>query len=438
MSELSPDCLRTLYQESASMFLLSASDKVQDQTNNMKNTYIQSSKDLILRSMYDSSPTDDISKVENRDHVSCILSSSSSIDVGYNSQSPFRCTGTNQTSIPSDLEDKEFACFEKNFQSLRESTDVSSSNSIQQMAEAFSNYMLSAPIIQHGHRNVVRTDFYCSSCGLPYMPIHSSNNSTQARATIRLKTLKRGKTRKRRASRYNAAKYTRDHVILQKHRGGGKSFSNPMNTGNHSHHGSAVAAQEAAYTTLKTKHASMRIRDGIAKHCIVYKCSCGNTQSFKGFSACKNKEDQKIIPPKNEEVKINNLEHRMKNNNNSRCRSDDNLKKQTNNIDDLDGKFLALPSSKPSLLDMSSDKSCRSDDNLKKQTNNIDDLDGDFLALPSSKTSLLDTSSDKSKPRKLPLSLPAGKPPKKRKAAKPNKPKSNKSGLHDFLSSLND
>ena len=362
--QLSSDCLRTLYQESASMFLLSSHVHTSQEFDKSEINPMQSARSLILRSMYNKYPL----QPGKPDHATCILSNAENVSSLESNR--FR-SGAYVTSLTEDAEEKEFSILEQKMEELRECRLTT----VEQRAEVFSKHMLNSSELKTGS-TVIRSDFNCSSCGLPYFPIQGNNC---VGSKVQLKRLKRGRTRRRRASRYAAAKYTLDNDILQKHRGGGKAFTSSIN----SSHGSAVASVMETNLALKKAHNLRRISDGISKHCIVYKCSCGHNQSFKG------------------------------------CRRQNNNEKNTKQESGDRKKHLLTTSGKKNY------KKKNGNENVSQKGAN--EFDRDFLALtPVAKT-----------PNSANSSLLLSKGKKRR--AKPKKAKpSSKSGLHDFLSSLND
>ena len=146
-----------------------------------------------------------------------------------------------------------------------------------QLAESIADNMLTNI---SANQKMLRHDFYCKGCGNPLLPspLSLDENGLQS-SKIRLKSIKRGKARKRRASRQAAKKYTYDTNILQKHKGGGRSFAQGKTNG----HGNAVASVMSTQEALKKNNAIRRIGDGISKNCISYKCCCGTVQCIKGM-----------------------------------------------------------------------------------------------------------------------------------------------------------
>jgi hypothetical protein len=373
MAELSPDCLRTLYQESASMFLLSSHEKTSSPQKSDKLSEFdptQTAGSLILRSLYDTHPF----IAGNSDYASCI--ESNGINVGLESNR--LRSGEHVTSLSTDAEEKEFSKLGQRIQELRECGTRKVSCSMKQKAEVFSDYMLNSSPLHVDKNIMIKKDFYCPACGSPYFQIQKSNI---VNSKIRLKTLKRGRSRRRRASRYTAAKFTLDREILQKHRGGGRTFSTNSSPMNNFSHGSAVASVMETRLALKKTHALRRERDGISKHCINYKCSCGHIQSFKGFRRIRDQNKDS--------------------------------KQKGRNIKNKKGS-LATSGKQIDRSKIPDDKICQQ----SRQANH--ELNCDFVSF-------------NPVPAQSSLSLD-----KKKKKKKPPKKKSSKSGLHDFLSSLND
>ena len=144
----------------------------------------------------------------------------------------------------------------------------------------------------------VNCDYYCTTCGTPYLLVGEQQQHTQytgacAATTVRIRSLKRGKTRRRRASRKRASAFVRNYDRLMKNRGGGKSFSNVShnsvthtdvgNSGTGISHGSAVMAAAAVELSLKECHGWRSVGDGMSKNCVVYTCGyCGTKRRLKG------------------------------------------------------------------------------------------------------------------------------------------------------------
>lgn len=323
---MDPNHLRTLYQEGASMYLLSCRSgnssgnssgstcstntslkQLTSKNNQSQFNPIQSARSLILNSIYNKGNNDNKNSKHSTDahHRSCIIAGSEHMGKNMKKNNVTK-------TIPADLEEQEFAALEQTLNELRECQ--SQSASIRQKSEIISsNYfkrhnnshrdakqnssplrkgsaVLSLNVGGNDERDAVNSEFYCPSCGLPYFTsiatsnLDSSDNENVITdySKVRLKPMKRGRTRRRRASRHVASKIVFDKDILQKHRGGNKSFLSPSPTSSYSH-GSAIATVVATKVALKNIQAMRRIGDGMSKHCISYTCSCGYEQSFKGF-----------------------------------------------------------------------------------------------------------------------------------------------------------
>ena len=256
-----PDNLRLLYQEAASIFLSSC------QGSNDETT--ETARSLILNSFYNLPPTNSIDYNNTR---KCIVSSNNYMGDIVSTH--------NATAISPDNEEKEFQVLEQKFELLKECNE--DKTSIERKVEICQSLMdLNSKL--ENQRNRIMSDFYCVACGSPYLTM--GNDVENECTKIRLKRLKRGRTRRRRASRKVAAKITFDNEILQKHKGGGKSFSKSISTSstNVFSHGAAVASVMDTRIALKNTQAMRSTRDGTAKHAISYKCSCGNEQLFKGL-----------------------------------------------------------------------------------------------------------------------------------------------------------
>ncbi len=459
MARLNSDYLRTLYQESASMFLLSCqslnnanqedivvSDEQQlskkKKTNELEFGPMQTARSLVLRSLYDKDPL----TASKSDYSVCIDSNSSGsrsmAETNYSrsgahvvsssssstTPTPTPLTTTTTDSFSSTQKKKrEDGIDQKKIETTNSDCAVNTSantlSSIRQTAETISNFMSSSSMaagsIRNGNDNIIRSDFYCKSCGLPYFSASSKIINGQRRgdnsemagnngksnfsnlyldSRIRLTSLKRGRTRRRRASRYAAKQYTFDYDILQKHRGGGKKFSStvtPMKATKTTpttaiSHGSVVASVMETRIALKRKQAMRRTRDGISKHCVTYKCSCGCTQSFKGFRAQERSDNIQINHPN---FGANFLATGGGNRDSNRRRGNYNHFEKSNHRSSLKGK-------------------------------NDSPDDGSFLALTPLTTG-----------KNVDILVSSKK---RAKIKKPKKGNQGKSSLNDFLSSLND
>jgi hypothetical protein len=122
------------------------------------------------------------------------------------------------------------------------------------------------------------SDFVCLACGTPSYPHHvnqlqasNDNPATPAETSqIILRPLKRGRTRRRRASRSKASQLSRES-LLQKRLGGGTNVNNQLR-------------KDALLESKMLKLASFyRLSDGRCRHCVVVKCGhCGNERKRKG------------------------------------------------------------------------------------------------------------------------------------------------------------
>lgn len=141
-------------------------------------------------------------------------------------------------------------------------------------------------------------DFLCRGCGSMLRPGVDGT-------TVRLRRLRRGRTRRRRASRHQAAAKVADAQSL-KHRGGGRQwstsgatvpsspvplFSPGPNSGSadiDARYGTASAAAAKVQSSLERKrdHVLRRVGDGTSRHCVVYTCGeCGTKLKLKGVPA---------------------------------------------------------------------------------------------------------------------------------------------------------
>ena len=392
------DNLRTLYQESASLFLSACAQKKKQKATPpapqaFDPTIMATARSLMLRSMYDTPISSSISSGNNS---KCIVSKSSITTNNSETVNLIRSGGM-AVSVPVETGEEEVSRVMEQHDKFRDTImfadEMNAEVDVRQLADSIASDMFSTfmSVVSDMHRNTVRHDFFCKSCGGPLLPLPlcidggMGMGMTMTTSTIRLKTLKRGKSRRRRASRLAAKKYAFDSNILQKHKGGGRSFSHShasagAGAGMASSHGSAVASVMDTQAALKAGHAARRIRDGISKNCISYKCGCGHEQSMKG-----------VRRQRGNEVDMGNKQ----------------------------AKDLNTKQSHPSAK--------RTGGRTNVQVVSRDDSE-DFMQLSGSTTNPVPET--KLKP------LQQGK---KRKAtpAKPKKP-AKKSGLSDFLSSLND
>lgn len=331
---MDPNQLRTLYQESASLFLLSSckSSKSQHSKNQIIEKHhfdpVQSARSLIFHSMYNR-------KANNpgvNDQRCCVVSNGERIQI--DNATANHSMYSQVVTLSSDVIDNEFTIMDQIFQEFRECQLDQSS--IQRKAEICSNRIGKNCTLANG-RYMIRSDFHCTSCGMPYFVKDGGGNELN----IRLKSIRRGRTRRRRASRCIATKHTFDNEILQKHaNGGGKSFAKSNSSS--SSHGSKVASFMESKVALKNSHVMRRIRDGTSKHCISYVCSCGSEASYKGLKRFNTgKSDEQFDVDKSSISKKE--QGKTWNNNNSVSQGINGLKRSS---DDLDFLPLTLDSNK--------------------------------------------------------------------------------------------
>jgi len=159
-------------------------------------------------------------------------------------------------------------------------SDEPVTSSIAEVAQALPLNLFS-PLSLDADRNTISSDYFCVTCGVSFL------FTPQIMSSIRIRSLKKGKSRRRRASRLKASKLIKDREILQKHRGGGRSFAG--NSVNNSH-GGTVMAVENIKLSLKESHEYRRVKDGMSKNCVVYTCGfCGNKYRWKGL--CKKRKE---------------------------------------------------------------------------------------------------------------------------------------------------
>lgn len=293
MATANEEILRSRYQQAASLFLLSTlsnhDSSYQGKQKKKKNEFdpLETAKSLMLRSIYDVSHSfkeSDFSTQEARNNARCILPNDGGTKLKEAQLYHFK-SGARTTSIPADNLQHERTKLDE--EQIRELNIMGgkSTTSIAEKSKLFSKLIGSG---DHGTSKIfngLSSDFYCSSCGLPYFTPFLQEGTGVLDAKVRLKPIKPSRTKRRRASRYMAAKNTFENEILQKHKGGGKKFGTTVATGSSNiSHGSAVATIMETNTALKQGHEVRRINDGIAKHFVVYKCSyCEHEQVFKGL-----------------------------------------------------------------------------------------------------------------------------------------------------------
>ncbi len=327
-TNISDDILRARYQQAASFFLLSTLSNYEHKPTYNKRTNefnpLQTAKSLMLRSMYDeshfsyeSSSSHNRRKEDDAIHYTrtqCILSNDDERQRKKEQLCHLKSGASSRTTSISleKLQDDNETEFHKQ-QLIREEVNTScgkSTTSIQQKAALFAKMIGDGDDNStnnvHTMFNGLSNDFFCNSCALPlftpFLPNGEESSTQEANkseyvlsdAKVRLKTLKSSRTKRRRASRYMAAKHTFENDILQKHRGGGKKFATGSSISKgiqgtvgdnvYMSHGSAVATMMETNVALKQGNEIRRIHDGIAKHCVVYTCSyCGHKHVLKGF-----------------------------------------------------------------------------------------------------------------------------------------------------------
>ena len=373
----SAQTLRSIYQETAALFLQSCASSTGKRKDISKQSCEASiARELILNSMHEADYRAD------RDDSKCISSNDTFIETSQ--EINIVRSGGSKETVAYDVADQEavktFNLYQTQKKLLgQKSTDIS----IKEFAKSLADSMFTSK------RDMIRHDFYCKGCGHNLLPSpfaidvndsHGCNN-----AQIRLKTANRGKTRRRRASRQAAKKHTFENLVLQKGKGGGRTFAKGGIKSNNTFttstgHGRAVASVMDTETALRKRQASFRVHDGGCKNYISYKCICGTEQNFKGMKPC------------NFEMKLDNQ---------------DEMKKTASN---------------------NSSKSYTTTTKRKYDNDSTKNEGDDFIRLGSTPDTKQSINASKKKLK------PLEKGPKKKKA----KGKQKKSGLSDFLSSLND
>ena len=373
----SAQTLRSIYQETAALFLQSCASSTEKKKDNSKQSCEASiARQLILNAMHEADYRAD------RDDSKCISSNDTFIETSQ--EINIVRSGGNKETVASDVADQEAAKISTLYQSQRNLVGQKSLDiSILEFAKSLADSMFMSK------RDMIRHDFYCKGCGNNLLPSPFAKDVKDSKdcnnVQIRLKTTNRGKTRRRRASRQAAKKHTFENLVLQKGKGGGRTFAKGGIKSNNTFttstgHGRAVASVMDTETALRKRQASIRVHDGGCKNYISYKCICGTEQKFKG------------IKPSSFKMKMGNQDEMKKSGSNSYSKS-------------------------------YTESAKRNYDNVT--SNNEGD---DFIRLGST----LDTkqSIDVSKKKLKPLE----KGPKQKKI----KGKQKNSGLSDFLSSLND
>mmetsp|Transcript_11007 Transcript_11007/g.22459 ORF Transcript_11007/g.22459 Transcript_11007/m.22459 type:complete len:450 (-) Transcript_11007:625-1974(-) len=129
----------------------------------------------------------------------------------------------------------------------------------------------------------LREDYLCTTCGQLYYTDDSldstligeleSASTTALAATVRLRPLRRGRTRRRRSSRKVARNITHNESI-RKSKGGGRQWED------------AVAVVQSHDQQRRLQNELLGgIRDGTKHHCVVYTCGyryCGGRRKFAG------------------------------------------------------------------------------------------------------------------------------------------------------------
>ncbi len=303
---VSPDHLRTKFQESSALFLAVASsfgkvggDEI-DHTPRKKRCLTNSStsnhtfdpnataNSLILRSVYATAITgDDSSSAENLSK--CIISSVACRTETTETVNLIR-SGGKVKSVPADTADNltfKSVDYHENKANTSigtgTSTFKSTSRNILQLAESVAEEMISASSCAEvdKDRNTIRHDFFCKCCGGLLFPCTINEGMP---STIRVRPLKRSRTRRRRASRYAAKQKVFDEFILQKHRGGGRTFAAGGRDSSSHGHGSSVMEVMDTKVALKAGSAARRVKDGTSKNCVRFRCGgCGQEQVLKGL-----------------------------------------------------------------------------------------------------------------------------------------------------------
>jgi len=282
----SPDNLRTKFQESAALFLTASAcvkkvmkkgkGNILSSHSNSKNSFdpMLTARSLILRSMYMVPVSANVDDKSPGNDTKCIIPSITCQKIKSETVNLIR-SGGNVVSVPAETAE------DITHKSLLGFNEMG--NDVLQISSFIAHKMFSTSSSTFdAHRNTVRHDFFCKCCGGSLLPLTIDGGMS---STIRVRSLKRSRTRRRRASRNTAKKHVFDENILQKNKGGGRTFSQGTSSGStvSSSHGSSVMAVMDTKVALKTSSAARRTRDGISKNCVRFKCGCGQVQSMKGL-----------------------------------------------------------------------------------------------------------------------------------------------------------
>lgn len=273
---------RSLYQERAAIFLLSASTNCSKNGMKvpLKRTLRPSTagKRLILRSIYERSLVDVEGKTEKNKilsyKASCVTPSTGEKDYMSRLLTVRGEEGKKALNSTSDYKELQ----------RKVGKEGTGAKSIPALAESLTKSMLTDA--ESSSRRPCSADFFCKTCGTPFFIVPSRTTK------VRLKHLKRSRTRRRRASRLKAAKSRLEKEILQNYRGGGRSFSNKKDVAKSSF-SSTIATLADCEIEVSKRHSLSRVTDGTVKNFITYWCtSCGGKSLFKGFEP-KQKRDEK-------------------------------------------------------------------------------------------------------------------------------------------------
>lgn len=269
MTSTTPDDLKANYREKAILFLTKEGARGSLVSIDVpRGGATEMAKSLVIRSLYETKvPTN----FENQFH--CILSSQEEA-VNVPVQNLIR-SGAHNVPVPIEEVEK---------------LTIDCANGTCTRTERFTKVQSSLD------------DFYCKCCGTGLLPMPENTKeegegkggeggrvggifTSTFKSQIKLIKAKRGKTRRRRASRYAAKKHVYDTKILQKHKGGGRTFAQTQMNGHSNSHGEVVASYSRTQAALKSIAATRRIGDGMCKNYIRYKCQCGHSMSVKGIKA---------------------------------------------------------------------------------------------------------------------------------------------------------
>lgn len=269
-------------------------------------------------------------------------------------------------------------------------------------------------------------DLLCPTCGLHLSSGHFGT-------TVRLRSLHRSSTRRRRYSRNRAKQCTQ------------KSFQKQNNIqGNQN-----VMKADGNLNNSSLQYCLKRVKDGEASNCIVYTCGqCHGKMKFKGIATVtKNKQKERIQSEKIDQLKMNEPKRNKMKEKSIKMSSSE--KKQMMQRKKLGSMFIshsfASKSGAGFNFTVSKNKGSGSLNGLNASSatsvlsKNRNDVSDEFLPLPNVGSETEKSSHSQGQNTKNDFVSPLQSRKKKRKRGRNDKSGNDrKSGLMDFLASLND